>query len=206
MRKRSPRRTLWPPQQFSVGGHHPPPPTLHTTQKLASMVWSPTDNFIFTFLNLPPGAISQELARRILRQLWLDSIAKWSVILHFFVLNKNNYPPGLLSMLRELYRTWDQQIQCTYMYNKIWDFRGGEYPPSPPFHSYGDGGHVHLVPYTPMKCRRGAGPDSLKWMFVFDQNLWSNKLSNVVHHMFVNNRHCCNNDGGPYRVLFLKNQ
>ena len=86
------------PQQFSVGGHHPPPPTLHTTQKLASMVWSPTDNFIFTFLNLPPGAISQELARRILRQLWLDSIAKWSVILHFFVLNKNNYPPGLLSM------------------------------------------------------------------------------------------------------------
>ena len=43
-------------------------------------VWSPTDNFIFTFLNLPLDAISQELTRSILRQLWLDSIVKWSVI------------------------------------------------------------------------------------------------------------------------------
>ena len=92
------------------------------------------------------------------------------------------------------------------MYNKFSDFLGGECPP-PPFPTFSliwGWGHVHLVPYTPMKCRRGAGPDSLKWMFVFDQNLWSNKLSNVVHHMFVNNWHCCNNDGGPYRVLFFK--
>ena len=50
--------------------------------------------FHILYLNLPPGAISQELARSIWRQLWLDSIAKWLVIL----LNKNNYPPGLLSM------------------------------------------------------------------------------------------------------------
>ena len=62
-------------------------------------------------------------------------------------------------------------------------------PPFPTFSLIWGWGHVHLVPYTPMKCRRGAGPDSLKWMFVFDQNLWSNKLSNVVHHMFVNNWH-----------------
>ena len=44
-------------------------------------VWSQTDNLNFTFLNLPPDAISQELASSILRQFWLDSIAKWSVIL-----------------------------------------------------------------------------------------------------------------------------
>ena len=141
------------PTAIQCRGSSPPPPTpphptLHTNQKFASMVWSPTDNFIFTFLNLPPGAISQVLARSILRQLWLDSIAKWSVILHFFVLNKNNYPLGLLSIfyyfLWELYCTWDQQIQCTYMYNKIWDFRGGECPLPHLFTHMGMGGACAL--------------------------------------------------------------
>ena len=80
MRKRSPH-AMTPTAIHRRGSSPPPPPQPHTTQKLASMVWSPTDNFIFTFLNLPPGAISQELARSILRQLWLDSIAKWSVII-----------------------------------------------------------------------------------------------------------------------------
>ena len=44
-------------------------------------------------------------------------------------------------------------------------------PPLSTFSLIWGWGHVHLVPYTPMKCRGGTGPDSerLNWIKIYDQ-------------------------------------
>ena len=85
------------PTAIQCRGSSPPPPPPPHHSKVGKYGMISHRQFYFHILKPSSGCYFTDLPEEFAAAL-LDSIAKWSVILHFFVLNKNNYPPGLLSM------------------------------------------------------------------------------------------------------------